>query len=36
MGYKVSLTPAQAEVQFEPAWIPACAGMTVRYAAILA
>jgi hypothetical protein len=29
------VTPAQAGVQFKPAWIPACAGMTNRYAAKL-
>jgi hypothetical protein len=29
------VTPAQAGVQFKPAWIPACAGMTNRYDAKL-
>jgi hypothetical protein len=29
------VTPAQAGVQFESAWIPACAGMTKRYHAKL-
>jgi hypothetical protein len=27
----MNVTPAQAGVQFKDAWIPACAGMTVRY-----
>ena len=27
----MDVTPAQAEVQFKDAWIPACAGMTDRY-----
>ena len=27
----MNVTPAQAGVQFTPAWIPACAGMTDRY-----
>jgi hypothetical protein len=26
--YKMIVTPAQAEVQFKDAWIPACAEMT--------
>jgi hypothetical protein len=29
------VTPAQAGVQFKPAWIPACGGMTKRYYASL-
>jgi hypothetical protein len=29
------VTPAQAGVQFESTWIPACAGMTNRYHAKL-
>ena len=29
------VTPAEAGVQFESAWIPACAGMTNRYHAKL-
>ena len=28
MSFHKIVTPAQAGVQFESAWIPACAGMT--------